>query len=123
MSESVIRATQQRAVTDSVPRNMHLPLFWVALCCDSSDHPVRKQATAACGVARRTGCRSPRSPELGTSWLECVDDGDGDEEDDKESNIYLTFTVCQALCRALHNIPGSGCCHHPPYFTNDEVRP
>lgn len=49
-------------------------------------------------VARCTGLRGPESAEPGTLLQEAVGDSDGDEHDDEEGNIYVTFAVRQALC-------------------------
>lgn len=48
-----------------------------------------------------------------------MDGGDGDE-DDEESSICVTFTVCRAVCRALHRTPRSGAVTSPPHRVTDE---
>ena len=64
------------------------------------NHPIaplgRSRNRGQSGSWYRT--RSPEPAESGPSRQERVDDGDGGEEDDEESGISLTFTVCQALC-------------------------
>lgn len=48
-----------------------------------------------------------------------MDDGDGDE-DDEDSSICVTFTVCQAVCQALHRTPRNGAVTSPPPRVMDE---
>ena len=49
-------------------------------------------------MARCTGLRGPESAEPGTLLQEAVDDHDGDEDDDEEGNIYVTFAAHRVLC-------------------------
>lgn len=72
-------------------------------------------------MAHCTGLRGPGSAEPGTLLQEAVGDNDGDEHDDEEGNIYMTFAVRRALCCALHSDSGSE--GRPrPRFADEEVR-
>lgn len=55
----------------------------------------------------RARLRGSESTKPGTLLQERVGDGDGDEGDDEEGDIYVAFAARQALCWALHH-PGSG---------------
>ena len=88
-------ATQQRAVTDSVPELA--PSFLLGRsACESSYCPVRKEPQP--GAERLIVQDSEPRARRVRAIAERVDDGDGGEEDDEESGISLTFTVCQAPC-------------------------